>query len=466
MIEEVAAETLRRRGTLGWLVGGTVRDRRSERFSPDLDIVVEDDPRDVAREISAALDSPWFALSARHGAFRVMAAEGHVDVAALQGGSIEEDLSRRDFTVNAMALPLCGGDLVDPFGGMGHLRAGLLVPVSERIFKEDPLRLMRAPRFCHVLGMRLDPSLDTLLRADAGLVVRAAGERVVSEMVLTLAAGRAAAAVGLWDDLGLLVALLPEIAPSSAEGESLEAGGRVGPECLEHLDRFLAQPDLVVGEGVVGELGAGSDSLEALVERLSLPVDGVVSRSVALRLAMILKGLDPEKADRVARRMKLSSAMVSLVRATATCFATGRCGEESLSAAAQPGRAMVSFLWSLEPWEPEVLLLAAACSAAARSMPRLPGAGAGSSDPEGDGFAAAGSLLAGWAARIRGGVSPPPVNGRDLMTKLGVLPGPELGRMLREVRLAWESGEASTAAELMQVARGMAGATAAEPDSA
>ena len=269
MIEEVAAETLRRRRTRGWLVGGTVRDRRSGRFSPDLDIVVEDDPRQVARDVAAQLGFPWFALSTRHGAYRVMAPEGHLDVAALQGTGIEDDLSRRDFTVNAMALPLSGGDLVDPFGGSEHLRAGLLVAVSDHIFRDDPLRLLRAPRFRHVLGMRLDASLEDLLRAQAGLGGgggRRTGGR--PRWSSPLPSGRTAAAVGLWDDLGLLAALLPEVGPADDRRP------------LEELDRLLSSPGLL----------ASGETAEALTRRLQVPVDGVFPRPVALRLAMLLAG--------------------------------------------------------------------------------------------------------------------------------------------------------------------------------
>ena len=163
MMLEAVADILRRRATQGWLVGGTVRDRESGGRSPDLDLVVADDPAAVAREIAGRLESPWFALSTRHGAYRVMGPEGHVDVAGLRGTGILDDLAQRDFTVNAMAVPVGAADgasadasadaspgalgLVDPFGGRAHLREKRLVAVSDRIFMDDPLRLMRAVRF-------------------------------------------------------------------------------------------------------------------------------------------------------------------------------------------------------------------------------------------------------------------------------------------------------------------------------
>ena len=227
----VVAETLQHRGTQGWLVGGTVRDRELGRFSPDLDVVVADDPKPVAAQVAARLRRPWFALSKHFDAYRVLGERGHIDIAALRGGGLVADLELRDFTVNAMAVPVEGGEPVDPFGGMRHLRERTLAAVSDSVFDDDPLRLMRAARFCHVLGFRLGPGLDTLVRAKAGALVRSARERVLTEMSLTLEVGRAAEAVGLWHELGLLDPLLPELtrgtipvpaagAPAAGAGEA------------------------------------------------------------------------------------------------------------------------------------------------------------------------------------------------------------------------------------------------------
>lgn len=419
MVQELVAEILRRRGSLGWLVGGTVRDRRLGRFSPDIDVVVQDDPRAVAGEVAAALRVPWFPLSARHGAYRVMGPEGHVDVAPLQGKTIVDDLAQRDFTMNAMAEPVGGGEVVDPFEGESHLREGVLVEVTEGIFRADPLRLLRAPRFCHVLHLRLAPSLEGLVRREAGLVARASGERVTNELALTLAEGRSAAAMGLWEDLGLLSAVLPE--------------SRVKAEALHRLDRILAQGAALLPPG----------SGEAWGLRLASPVDGVLTRPVALRLALMLWGASPDEAARAAGRLRLSASMRNLLLAAARCAGSGRCDPDALVEGARPGRASVSMLWDLEPWEPELLLLACAAYTASG----WPGDDA-SSLPS-----TTAMLLECWARRVMRPCSPPPVDGDVVMEALGIVPGPLLGDVLREVRLAWEAGEETTASGLLGVAR-------------
>jgi hypothetical protein len=100
------AEILKARGSEAWLVGGSVRDRMLGRHSPDLDVVVSDDASAVARQVAAALHAPCFALSERYPTYRVLGSDGHVDVAAVRGDSILTDLAQRDFTVNAMAVPV------------------------------------------------------------------------------------------------------------------------------------------------------------------------------------------------------------------------------------------------------------------------------------------------------------------------------------------------------------------------
>jgi poly(A) polymerase len=314
------ADILKRRGSEGWLVGGGVRDRMLGRYSPDLDVAVADDAEAVARELAAALRAPWFALSERHPTYRVLGADGYVDVAAVRGGGILADLAQRDFTVNAMALPVAsvatlaettrggrppadytaGDGLLDPFGGAADLREGRLVAVSECIFTDDPLRLMRAPRFCHTLGLRLDEELARRIREQAPQLSGAAPERMVTEMCLTLVAGRAAAAVRLWEDLGLLAVALPEMVGAGAPGGGVPETLSRTLTLLERLDDVLERPAQWFPE-----------TAGLLTERLAAPVDGAVSKPVALRLAGLTHGLAVEQVSAAGRRLRLSSAMIS-----------------------------------------------------------------------------------------------------------------------------------------------------------
>ena len=90
----------------------------------------------------------------------------HVDVTRLRGDAIAADLAQRDFTVNAIAVPLAdpAAEPIDPFGGADDLERGVLRAVSERSFADDPLRILRAARLAAQLGFGLDPATARLAR--------------------------------------------------------------------------------------------------------------------------------------------------------------------------------------------------------------------------------------------------------------------------------------------------------------
>src|SRR4051794_20963613 len=119
-------------GRRAWLVGGAPRDRLLGRETLDLDIVVEGEVEPAARSLGRAARAAAFPLSDAFGVWRVVARDHawQVDLLPLGDGSIEADLAARDFTVNAMAEPLEGGETLDPFGGRQDLAAGRLRMVS------------------------------------------------------------------------------------------------------------------------------------------------------------------------------------------------------------------------------------------------------------------------------------------------------------------------------------------------
>jgi hypothetical protein len=190
-------------GEDAWVVGGAVRDELLGRPVLDLDIACRE-PERAARALMTRAGDAVFPLSTQFGAWRVVLDRSHtVDFSPLQGGSIESDLAARDFTVNAIAVPLAGGEPLDPFGGRNDLEHRILRPLSERVFDDDPLRLFRAVRLEDELGFRLDPAAEELVRARAGLADRPAGERVLDELARLSAAGfERLAELGLLEPLG------------------------------------------------------------------------------------------------------------------------------------------------------------------------------------------------------------------------------------------------------------------------
>src|SRR2546423_13243063 len=150
-------------GDEAWVVGGAVRDELLGRELVDLDIACRE-PERAARAYSKRSGGAPFPLSERHGAWRVALEGGRtVDFTPLRDG-IEDDLATRDFTINAIARPLAGGELADPFGGRDDLEAKRLRAVGESVFADDPLRLLRAVRLEDELDFRLDEETERLVR--------------------------------------------------------------------------------------------------------------------------------------------------------------------------------------------------------------------------------------------------------------------------------------------------------------
>jgi tRNA nucleotidyltransferase/poly(A) polymerase len=156
---------------------------------------------------------------------------GHRDfeIVSDAGLGLEADMARRDFTINAMAIRLDGGELVDPFGGLADLEARVLRTVAPTSFAEDPLRLVRAVRFVSQLGFEPAPETLAQMGAEAGGLVHVSAERIgggvaadgmgeLSKLLLGTSPGRA---LGLARDTGVLVRIIPEFAP--ALGFALES---------------------------------------------------------------------------------------------------------------------------------------------------------------------------------------------------------------------------------------------------
>jgi tRNA nucleotidyltransferase (CCA-adding enzyme) len=128
--------------------------------------------------------------------------------------SVEDDMARRDFTVNAIARRLDTGEVVDPFGGQGDLERRVLRAVGPRSFAEDPLRIVRGLRLVSQLGLTPDESTLQQMRADSQNVRLVSGERLGDELAKLLLGAHPARALRLARDTGVLSAVLPELDPA------------------------------------------------------------------------------------------------------------------------------------------------------------------------------------------------------------------------------------------------------------
>ena len=205
----------------------------------DIDIAVAGEVPAIGRELSRVLGGTFVPLSPAHGMVRVVVPESspgiHIEspdnpesheasvkawTIDLSGftGSIEEDLARRDFTVDALALPISDWDsgpldegLIDPFNGMSDLARKCIRAVGPSVFRDDPIRLLRAVRLAASLGFRLDPDTARMALADAPHVTEPAPERVRDELMAIIALKGAKGSLEALDRLDLLCRIIPEL---------------------------------------------------------------------------------------------------------------------------------------------------------------------------------------------------------------------------------------------------------------
>ena len=195
-----------------WVVGGAVRDLLLETEPVDVDLAVED-PVAAAR----ATDRKIIQLGREPlSAWRVVDGAQIYDFAGIVGGSLEKDLGRRDFTINAMAVDLAGGDLSDVHHGREDLRAGVIRMIDPANFDDDPLRMLKAVRMALRFAFVIDPSTNEAIRSRAKAIASSAGERVGSELALIFSAGKLRRAMDLLHDTGLDLPLFGAALDSAA----------------------------------------------------------------------------------------------------------------------------------------------------------------------------------------------------------------------------------------------------------
>ncbi len=226
---EIAAlgRAARRRSIPAWIVGGALRDRALGRPASEIDVAVAGDAEAIAADLEReGLGRAVFLSKDRPGprVFRV-AGSRPLDIAEVEGGSIEADLARRDFTANALALGIASGDLLDPFGGLSDLAKRRLRSVRPGNLADDRLRILRAARFMASHGLVPDAGVLRASREAAPFFARVAPERVAAELSKLLESPRAAAALAWAARAGILSAALGrDLSPrrASALAGSLE----------------------------------------------------------------------------------------------------------------------------------------------------------------------------------------------------------------------------------------------------
>ena len=230
MIPSVAtdlAEMFARTGKSLYLVGGSVRGLVQDKLSGDLDFATDAAPEEVLEIVKDWHEGTW-TVGIEFGTVGLMKDGHRLEITTFRGdrydptsrkpevarvSTIEDDLARRDFTINAMAVRLPDREFVDPFDGIADLKRGLLrTPMSpEESLSDDPLRMLRAARFVAQLGVSPAPELVEAMRAQRERLKIVSSERIRDELLKILAADHPAAGLDLAVETGLGDEFLPEL---------------------------------------------------------------------------------------------------------------------------------------------------------------------------------------------------------------------------------------------------------------
>jgi hypothetical protein len=440
-----------------WVVGGAVRDLLQGTVGDDVDFATGIDPQRLARRMADTVGGHVFPLSEKFGAWRVIASDRswQADLTPLREGSIEADLALRDFTINAMALPLTGGEVIDPHGGAADLEAQLVRAVGEQSFADDPLRTMRMARFACELGFQVDPATRRMAAAHSPAIESVSPERTFYELVRLVCSPAPLRGIELMDEAGLVRELLPELDALKGVEQNPYHHLDVWGHTLEVLEQILAlEADL---PAVFGDAAPG------IAAELERPLADGMTRGQALRLGALLHdagkpatravtdegrilfwGHDSVGAQMsigLVRRFRGSTALGAYLAALARHHLV--LGFMVREAPLAPGH-VYRYLRATEPVELEVTLLSVADRLATR--------GARTRQESIDAHVAVARELAAEAVRWRADPPAPPLRGDDLVRELGVDPGPEVGRLLDMLTEAVFAGEVASREDALRLA--------------
>lgn len=229
-----------------YLVGGSIRDLLLGNTPIDYDVVVSENPEKYARQLAIHLAGRLVKIGkAGQTILRVVSKDNIVDVSALNGQTIAEDLQKRDFTINAMAYELSSDTLIDIAGGQRDLGQKIIRMQSPRAFISDPVRLLRAYRLAACLNLVIESKTLSAIQRHADLIRRCAGERIRDELFKILRAPESHPALSLMKDSGILFHIFPELSDTHEDIENTAEARPVLKQSLaayRHLESLLNDP--------------------------------------------------------------------------------------------------------------------------------------------------------------------------------------------------------------------------------
>jgi poly(A) polymerase len=458
-------------GAHGYLVGGFVRDALLGRDTADIDIAVDVDVLNIAPRIGELLQGKFILLDEVNRIGRVILKDWTIDVASFTG-KIEDDMARRDFTIDAMAVDLNqlaadsqDASLIDPFEGRLDLDRGIIRIVANTVFKDDPVRLLRAVRLASELGFSIDRKTESEIHRSSHLISGIAGERVREELLRLLNSSRGGQVLDYMDKLGLLTALIPELSPLKGVAQPKEHHWDV----FVHSINTVSAVDFILHQGVWDyqnqDVLLMATWTSSLAQYFDQPVSSGSTRRSLLKLAALLhdvskpqtKAFDekgrmrflghPEEGatlvENILERLRFSAKEVKLVSLMVKYhLRPTQMSQDNLPTS----RAIYRYFRDVGDVGIDTLYLSLADHLATRGP---------------------GLLMPHWEFHTqlvayvlkehfqREKVAPPAklVDGNDLINVLGMKPGVRIGELLEEIREAQAAGELTTREEALDYIR-------------
>ncbi len=480
-----------------YLVGGFPRDALLGRLTLDVDVAVKGNAVVLAKQLANEIGGTFVLLDESRGIARVVLhsprewqggltekEEGfskkqkRVDLSSFSG-DIEQDMARRDFTIDALAIPLDAAlhetllgaglskateKLIDPFYGLGDLSAETIKAVSDHAFQDDPVRLLRAVRLSAQLGFSIDGRTRDLIERDSHLLSSVAPERLRDELLKTLAEPKATVHVRLMDELGLLCRLIPELEVARDVEQPKEHYWDVFYHCLEtpgHVERLITE------EGRAGDdIISYSPWLPSLKEYFKEEVSDGHTRLTIIKLTGLLhdiskpvtKFIDPtgrmrffghdiqgaEVCQEVLSRLRLSSRGINLISTMVRHHLRPTQMSQAVDLPSQ--RATYRYFRDLGEAAVDTLYLNMADYLSAKG-PRIE-----IDDWQGHCNLISHILHMGLDPEGAPKKTPRLVDGHLLMETLGLPAGALVGRLLEAIQEAHGAGEISTREEALQLA--------------
>lgn len=242
----------------GYLVGGSLRDFFIGQTTCDRDITIKNADL-FAQKLAEEFDGTLVTLDPENKIYRVVLNDkiNYLDISEMQGICIEDDLKRRDFTINAIAYNLADDSFLDTTGGLKDLESKILRHIKDENFEDDPLRILRAFRFYAVTGFEMTPELEIALKKYLHLALNPSPERISYEILKLFGGKYASKSLLKMDEIGLLEKIFPIIKEMK----------QVPPNTHHHLGLFYHVVETVrqieiIYEGLEGEEKEHLDSVD------------------------------------------------------------------------------------------------------------------------------------------------------------------------------------------------------------